>query len=74
MNNQNNIDTDFRALLAAKRQEHLDLDRAISALTELNSPSKPVDQLELRRLKKKKLLLKDEIRTLEERFFPDIIA
>lgn len=74
MDNQNNIDTDFRALLAAKRQEQQDLDRAISALTEQNSPNKPVDQLELRRLKKKKLLLKDEIRALEERFFPDIIA
>lgn len=74
MDNQNNIDTDFRALLATKRQEHQDLDRAISALTELNSPNKPVDQLELRRLKKKKLSLKDEIRALEERFFPNIIA
>jgi hypothetical protein len=60
--------------LATKRQEHQDLDRAISALTELNSPNKPVDQLELRRLKKKKLSLKDEIRALEERFFPNIIA
>lgn len=74
MDNQNNIDANFRALLAAKRQEHQDLDRAISALTEQNSPHKPVDQLELRRLKKKKLFLKDEIRALEERFFPDIIA
>jgi len=63
-------DTDFRTLLASKRQEHRDLDRDILALT----ADAQVDQLKLRRLKKKKLSLKDEIRTLEERFFPDIIA
>ena len=74
MNNKSNIDLDFRALLASKRLEHQDLDRAISALTDFNSSEKPVDQLQLRRLKKKKLSLKDEIRALEERFFPDIIA
>jgi hypothetical protein len=56
--------------LALKRQEHQDLDRAIGALNALN----PNDQLQLRRLKKKKLQLKDEIRALETRFFPDIIA
>lgn len=61
---------DLRAQLALKRQEHQDLDRAIGALNALN----PNDQLQLRRLKKKKLQLKDEIRALETRFFPDIIA
>ena len=70
LEDSNKIDRDFRALLASKRQEHRDLDRDISELTaELQ-----VDQLKLRRLKKKKLSLKDEIRALEERFFPDIIA
>ncbi len=73
MDDSKNIDikdTDFRALLASKRQEHRDLDRDILSLTK----DAQVDQLKLRRLKKKKLSLKDEIRTLEERFFPDIIA
>ncbi|GJM03235.1 MAG: hypothetical protein DHS20C08_17360 [Rhodomicrobium sp.] len=60
----------LRAQLAEKRQEHQDLDQAIDALNAL----KPNDQLQLRRLKKKKLQLKDEIRALEQQFFPDIIA
>lgn len=70
MDDSKHIDQNFRARLATKRQEHQDLDQAITALTTLV----PVDQLQLRRLKKKKLSLKDEIRALEEQFFPDIIA
>ncbi len=53
-----------------KRQEHQDLDQAIQALMALA----PMDQLQLRRLKKKKLTLKDQIKALEDRLFPDIIA
>ena len=70
MDNSQHIDMDFRALLALKRKEHKDLDRAIESL--ISDPQ--IDQLQLRRLKKKKLSLKDEIKALEEQFFPDIIA
>lgn len=70
MDNSQHIDMDFRALLAIKRKEHKDLDRAIESL--ISAPN--TDQLQLRRLKKKKLSLKDEIKALEEQFFPDIIA
>lgn len=50
--------------------EHRDLDMAINSLTEA-----PVhDQLQLRRLKKRKLLLKDQISFLEAQLIPDIPA
>jgi hypothetical protein len=52
------------------RQEHRDLDAAIEALRE--SPA--TDQLQLARLKKRKLRLKDEIAQLEDQLIPDIIA
>lgn len=52
------------------RQEHRDLDSAISAL----AMSGAGDQLALARLKKRKLLLKDEISALEDALIPDIIA
>lgn len=52
------------------RQEHRDLDSAIEALRD-----RPVaDQLQLARLKKRKLRLKDEIAQLEDDLIPDIIA
>lgn len=70
MSDKRQIDSDFKARLAEKRQEHQDLDQAIEAL--MNVPQS--DQLQLRRLKKKKLFLKDEIKALEEQMFPDIIA
>ena len=50
--------------------EHRDLDEIIERL--LQSP--PHDDLMLRRLKKRKLLLKDEIAWLESRLIPDSIA
>ena len=50
--------------------EHRDLDRAIEAL-ELNPLH---DELQLKRLKKRKLMLKDEIAWLESRLIPDSIA
>jgi hypothetical protein len=56
--------------LARLRQEHRDLDDAILALEHLGSP----DKLQIQRLKKKKLLLKDEIAALSDRLTPDIIA
>ncbi len=52
------------------RQQHRDLDVAIDALV-IAGTSNP---LQLQRLKKQKLKLKDEIVVLEDRLFPDIIA
>ena len=66
-------DADTEAIklrLAALRQEHRDLDAAISALAATASP----DQIQLQRLKKRKLALKDQIRRLEDGQLPDIIA
>jgi hypothetical protein len=56
--------------LVRLRQEHRDLDAAIDALRATAAP----DQLQLARLKKRKLRLKDEIQLLEDRLIPDIIA
>jgi len=63
-------DQRLRAALAQLRQEHRDLDAAIVGL-ERNGNA---DQLQLKRLKKKKLTLKDEIARVEDQLFPDIIA
>lgn len=52
------------------RSEHRDLDDVIARLVE----RMPYDQLQLQRLKKRKLLLKDEISQLENQLIPDIIA
>lgn len=58
------------AALARLKQEHRDLDAAIISL----EASVHADQLQLKRLKKKKLLLKDEMARTEDELFPDIIA
>jgi hypothetical protein len=55
--------------LAELRQEHRDLDAAIAALTDFAA-----DQLQMTRLKKRKLQLKDQIARLEDSLLPDIIA
>lgn len=52
------------------RQEHADLDASIEALSHMPIP----DQLMIARLKRKKLLLRDEIVKIESRILPDIIA
>ena len=52
------------------KTEHRDLDTAIEALREAGSS----DQLQLARLKKRKLLMRDEIQMLEDQLIPDIIA
>lgn len=52
------------------REEHADLDASIEALSHMPIP----DQLRIARLKRKKLLLRDEIVKLESRILPDIIA
>ncbi|WP_349358254.1 DUF465 domain-containing protein [Stappia sp.] len=59
-----------RMELARLRQEHRDLDSAIDAMSE----SGRADALQIQRLKKKKLALKDRIATLEDKLLPDIIA
>jgi hypothetical protein len=51
------------------RSEHRDLDTVIARLSD-----QALDQLQLQRLKKRKLLLKDEIAWLESRLIPDSIA
>ena len=52
------------------RLEHADLDASIEALSHMPIP----DQLLIARLKRKKLLLRDEIVKIESRILPDIIA
>ena len=61
---------ELRAQLARLRQEHRDLDAAIEALH--NSPGS--DKLQVQRLKKRKLLLKDQIARLESELIPDLNA
>jgi len=56
--------------LAELREEHRDLDDVISRITE----NAPFNQLQIQRLKKRKLALKDEILRLESKLLPDIIA
>ena len=60
----------LRIKLEVLRREHRDLDQAIHALEETGRP----DQLTLRRLKKQKLSLKDQIVKIEEQPIPDNIA
>ena len=61
---------EMRKRLEMLRIEHRDLDAAIDAL----SSTGPVDQLQIARLKKRKLRLKDQISQIEDYLIPDIIA
>jgi hypothetical protein len=61
---------EMRKRLEALRLEHRDLDAAIDALTNAGVR----DQLQIARLKKRKLLLRDQIAILEDYLIPDIIA
>ncbi len=60
----------LREKLEVLRCEHRDLDDVIRQIVD----TKPGDQLQLQRLKKRKLLLKDQITTIENMLLPDIIA
>ncbi len=60
----------LRSKLASIRLEHLDLDAAVAALEGQTRP----DQIQIARLKKKKLRLRDEIVRLEDQLTADIIA
>ena len=69
---QNKTD-DQQTIIKKLRQlesEHRDLDDVIERLAD----DKPFDQLKLQRLKKRKLILKDEMTLLRSRILPDIIA
>lgn len=61
---------ELRAQLARLLQEHRDLDAAIGAL----QVSPGSDLLQVQRLKKRKLVLRDRIRRIEDQLTPDIIA
>jgi hypothetical protein len=60
----------LRGQLADLRIEHQDLDAAIAALESKPRP----DMIQIARLKKKKLRLRDEITRLDDQLTPDIIA
>jgi hypothetical protein len=65
-----NDDVNYPEELTRLRQEHRDLDAAIAALQLLPAP----DLLQLQRLKKRKLQLRDRIQFVEDQITPDIIA
>jgi hypothetical protein len=60
----------LRQKLIGLELEHRDLDDVIARLTE----RAPYDQLQLQRLKKRKLVLKDQMSRIEDQLLPDIIA
>ncbi len=60
----------MRTELSRLKQEHRDLDSAIDALEQMSTG----DQLQVQRLKKRKLILKDRMSYLEDQLTPDIIA
>ena len=62
--------TEMRVKLEELRSEHRDLDDVIQRLAETS----PFNQLQIQRLKKRKLALKDQIIKLESQLIPDIIA
>ena len=71
MDNDNNDNTEvMRQRLAELKSEHRDLDDVIARL----SKEVYVDQLQLRRLKKRKLQLKDIIERLRSKLIPDLDA
>lgn len=60
---------DIKLAVAKLKQEHADYDAAIEAMIKIGC-----DQLQIQRMKKKKLVLKDQLQKLEDKIIPDIIA
>ena len=69
-NSEDDNQSQIIAQLHQLESEHRDLDDVIERLGDY----KPFDQLKLQRLKKRKLVLKDEIIKLRSQILPDIIA
>ncbi|KAA3446491.1 hypothetical protein C7I87_30240 [Mesorhizobium sp. SARCC-RB16n] len=67
MSDQEQADT--RLEFSRLKQEHADFDAAINAMIAMNC-----DPLQIQRMKKKKLFLKDRLMKLEDKIIPDIIA
>lgn len=65
---------ELRKRLEHLRIEHRDLDAAIAALTAAGQASGTGDQLQIARLKKRKLAIRDQIFMIEDNLLPDIIA
>lgn len=61
---------EIRARLVELRQKHQDLGDAVDALAQMPTP----DQLQIARLKKQKLVLRDQIVKLENMLTPDLLA
>jgi len=71
MNDTQDVDEEaIRSKIAVLRIEHQDLDDAVAALSAASVP----DMIQIARLKKKKLALRDQIVLLEDQLTPDIIA
>ena len=66
----NDLQLNIQNQIATMESEHRDLDSVIERLGEVL----PFDQLKLQRLKKRKLILKDEMAKLRSQVLPDIIA
>lgn len=60
---------DVKLAVAKLKQEHAYYDAAIDAMIKAGC-----DQLQIQRMKKKKLAIKDQLQKLEDRIIPDIIA
>jgi hypothetical protein len=67
---ENSIHAALRQRIGELQMEHRDLDDAIARLSENPLP----DQLRMQRLKKRKLLLKDQLTHLERQLDPDVLA
>jgi len=65
-----NEQDELKERLAEMKSEHRDLDDAIQALSQRGVP----DMIQIQRLKKRKLFLRDEIIKIESKLLPDIIA
>lgn len=63
-------EADLQAELQQLRIEHKDISDAVEALEAIGQ----ADQLQIRRFKRRKLMLKDRIRQIEDQLTPDIIA